>query len=273
MVRPVRYALWAALLYMAAASAVEVTQSIGQYRANADWVTSSEGGQKPVVLIVHGTMGHKDMELVQQTQELLQENGYDSLAINLTLNRDNRRGFMPCDVPQTHRHEDAMREIAAWSRWLRDQSRHEIVLLGHSRGGLQVAQYQAETADSAVQALAMLAPMANRRQKNEDRSAKKQPGKQFLHCPDAPSVSEQSRKSYARSGGVSLTEALSRVTVPADVFIGSEDNSTAVITSDEIRWDPELRHVDAHLIEGADHFFRDLYLDEVIEILVERWAE
>jgi dienelactone hydrolase len=268
----------AALLAASPLQAGEVTQRIGSYLANADWVTSEGGAQKPAVLIVHGTMGHKDMELIQQAQELLQENGYDSLAINLTLNRDNRHGFMPCDVPQTHRHEDALDEIAAWADWLKKQGRHQLILLGHSRGGLQVAQYQAARHDPAVLALALVAPMANRNPSGDTDShhnpvAKGKEGTRFLHCEKAPQVAPATRKSYARSGGQSLQQALQQVHVPVDVFVGSEDRSEGVIRLSELADKPELKHVKGHLVDGADHFFRDLYLDDVIEALVNRWSQ
>jgi len=262
-------------------SAKEVTLRLGDYTANADWESSPEGADKPVVLIVHGTMGHKDMELIQQAQDLLQENGYDSLAINLTLNRDNRHGFMPCDAPQTHRHEDAIGEIAAWADWLKQQGRHQLILMGHSRGGLQVAQYQAARHDPAVVSLALLAPMANRGRNTggtpvsalggQETSADAPEG--FLHCARAPQVSQASRESYRLSGKIGLLQALQEIRVPVDVFTGSDDASKGVIRLTEIAAKPSLKHVRGHEIEGADHFFRDLYLDEVAETLVAHWQQ
>ncbi len=265
-------------------TATEVTLPVGKYTANADWETTPGGADKPAVLIVHGTMGHKDMELIQQTQALLKENGYDSLAVNLTLNRDNRHGFMPCDVPQTHRHEDAEEEIAAWSEWLKQQGRHQLILLGHSRGGLQVAQYQAKRHDPAVVALALLAPMANRpaatqakahaRPTDAGKHTKPEsPAKPFLHCAEAPQVSQASRESYRRNGHTSLIEVLKAIHVPVDVFVGSEDNSAGVIRLSELAADPALSGIRGHEIDGADHFFRDLYLDDVVETLVSHWQQ
>ncbi|GEM_PF-598125 len=254
----------------------EVQIPMGAYTANADWETTPGGADKPVVLLVHGTMGHKDMEIIQQAQDLLLENGYDSLAINLTLNRDNRHGFMPCDVPQTHLHEDAAQEIAAWSDWLKKQGRHQIILMGHSRGGLQVAQYQAGQHDPAVVAMALLAPMANRAGGESNIKSvhgQNDASRAFLHCAAASQVAPSTRASYQRNGAVSLLDALAAIRVPVDVFVGSEDTSAGVIRLQEISADTRLKHVRGHEIDGADHFFRDLYLDEVVDILLENWQK
>ena len=66
------------------------------------------------VLIVHGTLAHKDMELIEALQSVFQEAEQNSLAINLSLGIDDRKGFYPCDVLHTHRSGDALSEIGAW---------------------------------------------------------------------------------------------------------------------------------------------------------------
>ena len=51
-------------------------------------------------------------------QTLFAENGRNSLAINLSLDVNDRHGFLPCDVQHTHTMEDASEELAVWLTWL-----------------------------------------------------------------------------------------------------------------------------------------------------------
>lgn len=96
-----------------------------------------------VVLTLHGGLAHGRMSLMAYLQQLLVEAGHNSLSINLSLGVDDRRGMLPCDQTHRHRQDDAIEELAAWSRWLKAQGARSIVLLGHSRGGAQVARYAA----------------------------------------------------------------------------------------------------------------------------------
>ena len=46
-----------------------------------------------VVLMLHGTMAHKDMEIMRNLQDMLIERGISNLAINLSLTKENRHGM------------------------------------------------------------------------------------------------------------------------------------------------------------------------------------
>ena len=93
------------LLFAAAVPVVaeEVTQQFNGLTLNAnlelaDGRTLEDG----VVLILHGTMGHNRMEIIEASQRALLENGQNSLAINLSLGVDNRHGFFDCERPHRH---------------------------------------------------------------------------------------------------------------------------------------------------------------------------
>lgn len=111
-----------------------------------------------VVLTLHGGLAHGRMSLMAYLQQLLVEAGHNSLSINLSLGVDDRRGMLPCDQTHRHRQDDAIEELAAWSRWLKAQGARSIVLLGHSRGGAQVARYAALAMSPVPTALILLAP-------------------------------------------------------------------------------------------------------------------
>ncbi len=106
-----RLAAYGGILAMFIAAPVladKVTIESGPYTLNGDIVPVS--GQQlhgRVVLIVHGTLGHKDMELIEALQSVFMESGQVSLAINLSLNIDDREGFYPCDTLHTHKFDDA----------------------------------------------------------------------------------------------------------------------------------------------------------------------
>ncbi len=112
-----------------------------------------------VLLMVHGTLAHNRMELIQTLQKLLKEHDVSTLAINLSLGIDARKGMYDCNQPVRHTHDDAVEEIAAWVDWLKNKGAKKIWLFGHSRGGNQVALYLLRRHDPAVEKAVLLAPM------------------------------------------------------------------------------------------------------------------
>src|SRR5690606_31014262 len=101
--------------------------------ALADLVQPEATEANGVLLIVHGTLAHKDMELIEALQTALADRGFASLAPSLTLGLDRREGMYDCAQPHTHAHEDAVAEIGAWVKWLKDNGTQQVWLLGHSR--------------------------------------------------------------------------------------------------------------------------------------------
>ena len=130
------------------ADAKEVTQQYEGLTLNANLELAADGADFPasVVLVVHGLMGHNHMEIIESAQRVLRDNGKSSLAINLSLGVDNRKGFYLCDSPHRHLQENAVSEIGAWVAWLRERGAREIVLLSHSRGANESMIYVATRA-------------------------------------------------------------------------------------------------------------------------------
>lgn len=227
-----------------------------------------------VILILHGTLAHNGMEIVTTLQALFAENGRNSLAINLSLGVDDRHGFLPCDAEQTHTMEDADTELGAWLSWLQSMDAGEIVLLGHSRGGNQIARYIADHHADVVAAILVAPssggePVSAGRDENLQRAGKNEwlRDVSFLHCSRA-TVSAESYVSYYGSADSTNTPALlNRIELPVLVFAGSEDD----VVPDLARY---MRMVNRsnivfEEIDGADHFFRDLYADDLVESSLE----
>ncbi|MEX2430947.1 MAG: alpha/beta fold hydrolase, partial [Dehalococcoidia bacterium] len=111
-----------------------------------------------VILMLHGTMAHGRMEIMEAFQNLTAERGYNSLSINLSLGMDAREGMMDCADPHVHRHEDALAEMDAWMGWLNEQGAGQVALMAHSRGAAQTAWYAAEHRPQGVEKIVLVAP-------------------------------------------------------------------------------------------------------------------
>ncbi len=90
-------------------------------------------------------------------QSIFAENGRSTLAINLSLDVDNRHGFYPCERPHSHTMDDASEELDAWLTWLESIDTGEVVLLGHSRGAYQIVRYIVDN-EPAIAAAILIAP-------------------------------------------------------------------------------------------------------------------
>jgi pimeloyl-ACP methyl ester carboxylesterase len=227
-----------------------------------------------VILMLHGTLGHKDMEIIVLMQSVFQEYEYSSLAINLSFNIDDRHGFYPCERPHTHQYNDALAELALWVDWLKEKHVGDIIMLGHSRGANQVANYLLQD-DHSVVAGILLAPsagsgsMTDTVQTNLARAEKEEwlDDTEFLHCQNTK-VSAASYVSYYASPSQGDTpELLQGISTPVLVLSGSQDSVVKGLAEKMNNVNNErVMHLQ---IDGADHFFRDLFAYDVADASVE----
>ncbi|HAD87483.1 MAG TPA: alpha/beta hydrolase, partial [Rhodospirillaceae bacterium] len=152
-------ALALGLFQAPAATAEEVRLKQGDLTLNAqldmaDGKTLKDG----LVLVVHGTLAHNDMDTLSNLRTILNDRGLNTLAINLSLAVDDRHGMYECATPHRHHHLDALEEIAVWMDWLKDQGAGPVILFGHSRGGNQSARFAAERGHALLSKLVLLAP-------------------------------------------------------------------------------------------------------------------
>ncbi len=273
-----RLAVCSAILAMfiaAPAHADKVTIASGANTLNGDIVPF--GGQQlngRVVLIVHGTLGHKDMELVEALQSVFMESGQASLAINLSLNIDDREGFYPCDALHNHQLDDAVDEIETWIRWLTEHGAMHIVLLGHSRGANQVVKHVLQGVRSAQMAVLLAPPVTDAVASVEvlqtiDLGSTDDiiEGIDFLHCKNANVLASTYLSYYGPEADSDTIPLLQKVAVPTLVISGSQDEVVPTLASrmSEVE-NPLVTHIE---ISGADHFFRDLYTYDVVDSVIE----
>lgn len=247
---------------------------------------------KGVVLMVHGTLAHDKMEIMAALQRAFAERGINSLAITLGLGIDNREGMYDCAVPHNHRNSDAVKEIDAWVAWLKDQGVRRIALLGHSRGGNQVSWYATDYDEPAVEKLILIAPRTW--SAHEDLESYKEryntpldsvfkrakalvesarggefievPG--FLYCENVRVTADTFVDYYEPDERFDTPTVLFFIKKPVLVFTGSEDT---VVPDLPEKLEPlsEAPNIRWEVIEGADHYFRDLYVDDIADIAVE----
>lgn len=248
------------------------------------------------VLIVHGSAGHHGLEVVATLQRNLKSRGINSLAITLSLGLPRRTGMFDCNLEHDHRHADGGDEIIAWVEWLQKKGASNIALLGHSRGGAQSALAIVERADAGVRSLILAAPlyqteaeigqryaqafgqplaplMAQARRKVEEGEGDTLvdvPG--FLHCRPAKVTAAAFHDYYAPDPQVDVLVLLGQVTVPTLVVVAGDDMVTpelpaALAASRAGRF--LSSRVETVTIDGADHFFRDLFGDELADRVAE----
>ena len=88
----------------------------------------------PAFLIVHGTRGHKGMEIIETLSSRLYEEGYTVLSINLSYGFHNRKDeFLSCDIKHNHNEHESVREIIAWYNYLVSKGYNKINFIGQDR--------------------------------------------------------------------------------------------------------------------------------------------
>jgi pimeloyl-ACP methyl ester carboxylesterase len=167
-------------------------------------------------------------------------------------------------------------DIAAWLDWVSARGARRIILAGHSVGGAKVLVYQAERQDPRVAGLVAASPAAygyppeeRLRLAREMVDAGK--GDQPLPAPTAGRWFESARR--VPSVGI-LESALSvpagepriaAIQCPILVFFGEHE-----IEAEERRNARSAARIDATIIEGADHMYRNY--EPAIAIVIADWA-
>jgi pimeloyl-ACP methyl ester carboxylesterase len=256
--------------------------------ANLEVPPAQTLAQVPVALLLHGTLAHHDVEIIKTLQAGLKSRGIASLAMTLSLGLDNRRGAFDCARQHDHRASDAVDEIGAWVAWLDARGAKAPVLIGHSRGAQQVVSFALTKPTQAAGRLILLAPLSDTAEMTAERyrsafsgdlaqalaAAKKLidageddtlievPG--FLYCRPAKVTAAAFVDYYDPQADAVPLGVLDRIQVPVLVVAGSDDRIAPDVVS-RLASRPPSPHVTLHLIDGADHFFRDLFADDLAD--------
>ncbi|WP_298241785.1 alpha/beta fold hydrolase [uncultured Bradyrhizobium sp.] len=248
----------------------------------------------PLVVMTHGTLAHKDMEVIQGVAKALEQRGIASLVHTLSLGVDRRKGMYDCAVRHDYVAEDAVAEIDAWVGRAKDVSRL-VFAFGHSRGGNQVARYLAASGTPQVAGAVLLAPVTAKAEADLRASYAKTYGKPlepflelatkavaaggggewmdvpgFIYCRNAVASARAFASFYAADAGQDTAALVARVKLPVLVLAATKDS---VVPDVEAAFaslaGSSGGRVQLDKIEDADHFFRDLFAEDVADRIAE----
>lgn len=243
-----------------------------------------------VVLLTHGTLAHGKMEIITTLQAALLERGISSLAPTLSLGVSNRTGMYDCAVTHTHKHSDAMDEIGLWLNWLKDQGASDVVLAGHSRGGNQTAWFAARNPDPVVSKVVLIAPAtwyqddaAAGFEKSHNRPLKDvmaeamtlikagkgdqvMKGTGILYCPGADVTAASFESYYRHDERFHTPHLMPMIGKPILVVVGTEDTVVKGLV-EATQPLVDIGTVEMAVVDGADHFFLDLYADDAVDAI------
>ncbi len=248
-----------------------------------------------VVLIVHGSLAHHRLEMIAALQDNLKKQGVNSLGITLSLGLNRRQGMFDCKLEHDHRHGDAADEIVAWVEWLQSKGASPITVLGHSRGGSQAALALVERGDVGVNRLVLAAPLlqseaelaarfqeqhgqplapllAQARKLVEDGDGDTLldvPG--FLYCRPARVTAAAFHDYYAPDPQHSVLRLLDQISTPALLVMAGDDKVVPGLAASVAQAQSQNRlgaRLSIETIDGADHFFRDVFGDELADRVV-----
>lgn len=263
-------------------------QALGANLELADGKTLADG----VVLLTHGTLAHNKMEIIVALQGALKERGISSLAPTLSLGVSKRTGMYDCAVPHTHKHSDALDEIGLWLNWAKDQGATDVVLAGHSRGGNQTAWFAAREPDAVVSKVVLIAPAtwdagkaAQGFEKSHARPLKGAlaeaqalveagkgdamlKGSGVLYCPGADVTAASFVSYYQPDERRHTPNLMGMIGKPTLVIAGSDDNVVkGLIEATQPLADAGT--VELVVVDGADHFFLDFYIEDAADAIEE----
>jgi len=231
--------------------------------------TASDG----LVVMVHGTLSWHGQETIAALQKNLKARGLGSLAVTLSLGVDDRQRTRRCDVVHDYALAGAKREVGLWLEWLKGQKAQHVDLLGFSRGGAQVAAFAPEFQN--VRKVVLLAPafatsveqaeiykrsfghdLAPEIEKARENPLQKRTV-DFLTCKQATVLNATFLDGYAE-----LPPRLAAKTGhPTLVIVAGKDE---VVPDLAKRLPSEVKPV---VIDGADHFFHNLYGDDAAGLI------
>lgn len=282
----------AAFAFAGLVQAEEVKQTHQGQTLNANLVMAEgKGYADEFVLLLHGTLTHKGRSTYTILQDNLAAQGVSSLSINLSLGLNDRQGEYDCNVPHTHKHTDALNEVGVWLDWLKKQGANKVTLMGHSRGGNQIAWFAAEHDRAQIDKVVLIAPATSEQQSPEDYQKKyDKPLSSVLNKAQKlvdKGQADQMMKNvdfiYCEKAQVTAGAFVDYYTAKPQFdtpyLIKAPAKRTLVVVASEDQAVPELPERLAPLegtpnlsiktIDGADHFFMDFFNEDLAAMAVE----
>ncbi len=264
---PARLAVCLALFLASAGAAADPVQlKHGALRLNANLeIPAGRTLADGVAIVLHGTQSHYGQETVAALQKNLKARGVATLAVTLSLGIDDRKGARDCTGPHAYTDADIGTELERWAQWLAEHNARAIDYIGFSRGGAQLVELlQKQKTGRRVVLLAPLLladPGKDRAGALEAARAKPKETQRvdFLLCKQTEVTGAALLDAYRAIPA----QAVANLAQPVLVVIAGNDE---IVPDLESRLPAKIRHV---VIEGSDHFFRDLNGEDAAEAIVE----
>ena len=253
---------------------------------NANHYTNSMEN-KTVAISIHGTRGFKTMEVISVLSDNLLDLNIDTIAPNISYGVNDRvNDFLSCDMKHLHNQYANVDEIIKWFLFAVEKDYKDIILIGHSRGGQDIIQAYKKILklypgiSKKISSLVLLAPLADDTdeinislQKSHSTTISEFLNRDdnafikinFLNCNNATVKISSFLSYYNLPRDEQLIPMLKDIDIDTYVFTASEDTFVPK-THSKVSY---IRNNNIKLlqIEGADHFFRDLFLDDIIDKL------
>ncbi len=243
----------------------------GGVRAVAEWSVpeGADPKEKGAVLWLHGLFQtHRMADPVSTQRELWTEAGFPVLSPTLSLGIDMRREPYKCDGVLDTTFEESVEEINRWIEWLKGKGIKKIVLAGHSMGGLQVLYFVSKYRIPEVKGVVAVAPSKGLGIKNDvfekaERLIKGGRGKEiiktgFFYCEEAR-VTARTVYSYYKERH--LGKILKDIKIPVLIVWGTLDKRVEDLPGFIKPF--AGKNVRIEKVELADHFFRDLFAEDL----------
>lgn len=245
---------------------------------------------KAWIVLVHGTLAHKDMNIIKQLTAALGDKGFNTLAVSLSLGVDNRKGMYNCEVPHRHRFGDAGGEIAAWLAYLRGEGAGNIWLLGHSRGGAQVAYalandkidvrgaiLMAPATDAVAAAAAAWRKQYGAAADKAIEAARAEGGKSdkliavpgLLSCQGGQASAQSILSYYDEAPAHETQTSLTKVSLPVLMIAAAKDEVVRDVAEKVGKVAAAQPNIKVETVADADHMFQDLFADSAVDLITD----
>jgi len=219
--------------------------------------------QAPAVLILHGFLQTHEFPTVRRLHHSLAESGFSVLSPTLSLGIHKRAQSLECEALHLHTLHDDVQELKLWVDWLRDKTGREVVLIGHSAGGLVMTRYLADYPDAPVAQGIMISLSYLEGQEPQSADSDADIAEYSLvYCERYPTTA-QAYHSYVDWGTSEMLDAVRGFRNPVSIILGSGDRRISQAWRDTIA----ASDIDAIIIQGADHFFDNQHEFDLLDAI------
>ena len=155
--RKISVVVLASVLWFTGYASAQIKQNFtvtGDHGKLAAVLQAPEGKKTyPLVIILHGFNGHKQMPLLTELARQLNERGIGAVLFDFNGQGESEGSFLDMTIPNEM--EDARRVYAHISKWPQVTA---IGMVGHSMGGIETSMLAAELGADKIKAIALMAP-------------------------------------------------------------------------------------------------------------------